>query len=214
MLFSASPFWNRRFQNPPEHPIIRSDRYAIDAAPAAADDKTLSGSGEPESLEALVNPITNRSEMEGNLNRLWIIPAAVTLALVSGPGFAQSAGNDGNRAAPNRDRLSSWTPAAMERAKQVQLPTVSPDAVAKARTGDRAARPANPGSSPAKDLVSDRERSSGNVYEKPLYWAGKLFFRSGNDNYVCSAQFISPTVLLTAAHCVRDADTGEWHDDL
>ncbi|MCB1496167.1 MAG: trypsin-like serine protease [Bauldia sp.] len=149
------------------------------------------------------------------MNRLWLIPAAVTLALVSGPGFAQSAGNEGNRAAPNRDRLSSWTPAAMERARQVQLPTVSADTVAAAtRGGQRASRPANPGSSPAKDLVSDRERSSGNVYEKPLYWAGKLFFRAGGENYVCSAQFISPTVLLTAAHCVRDAETGEWHDDL
>ncbi|MEP2742290.1 hypothetical protein, partial [Bauldia litoralis] len=67
--------------------------------------------------------------MEGFLNRLWLIPAAVTIALASGPGFAQTSDNDGNRAAPNRDRLSTWSPAAMERAKQVVLPNVDPEAV-------------------------------------------------------------------------------------
>ncbi|MEQ8696015.1 MAG: trypsin-like serine protease [Bauldia litoralis] len=149
------------------------------------------------------------------MNRLWLIPAAVTIALASGPGFAQTSDNDGNRAAPNRDRLSTWSPAAMERAKQVVLPNVDPEAVkAAARSGQRASRPSTPGSSPAKDLVSDRERASGNVYDKPLYWAGKLFFRNKGESYVCSAQFISPTVLLTAAHCVRDSETGEWYDDV
>lgn len=149
------------------------------------------------------------------MNRLWLIPAAVTFALASGSGFAQTSDNDGNRAAPNRDRLSTWSPAAMERAKQVVLPNVDPEAVkAAARSGQRASRPSTPGSSPAKDLVSDRERASGNVYDKPLYWAGKLFFRNKGESYVCSAQFISPTVLLTAAHCVRDSETGEWYDDV
>ncbi len=149
------------------------------------------------------------------MNRLWLIPAAVTFALASGPGFAQSGSNDGNRAAPSKDRMASWSPDAMRRAKEVPLPDVDPDAVrAAARSGQRSAHPDIPGSSPEKDLVSDRERSSGNVYEKPLYWAGKLFFRDKGDSYVCSAQFISPTVLLTAAHCVRDSETGAWHDDL
>ena len=40
---------------------------------------------------------------------------------------------------------------------------------------------------------------------KPLYWAGKLFYRTPDGDYVCSAQFISPNVILTAAHCVRDS---------
>ena len=50
-----------------------------------------------------------------------------------------------------------------------------------------------------------KERKAGNVVEKPLYWAGKLFFETPDGDYVCSAQFISPNVVLTAAHCVRDA---------
>ena len=58
-----------------------------------------------------------------------------------------------------------------------------------------------------------KDRAAGNVLSKPLYWAGKLFFRAPDGDYVCSAQFISPNVILTAAHCVRDPETGNWYED-
>jgi len=153
--------------------------------------------------------------MEGLLNRLWLIPAAVAFAIASGPSLAQSGGNDGYRKPAGRDRLAGWTEGAMQRAKLVPLPNVDPEKVrAAARQGERSQRPDVPGLTEAKDLASkDGTRAAGDIYQKPLYWAGKLFFRAGSDDYVCSAQFISPNVLVTAAHCVRDPDTGNWHDD-
>ncbi|MCP4382985.1 MAG: trypsin-like serine protease [Hyphomicrobiales bacterium] len=102
----------------------------------------------------------------------------------------------------------------MERAQRVQRPNVDPEAVrAAGRQGARAGRQGVPGINEAKDLVKEGQRASGNVYDRPLYWAGKLFFRSGGEDYVCSAQFISPRILLTAAHCVRDSETGQWNTD-
>lgn len=38
----------------------------------------------------------------------------------------------------------------------------------------------------------------------PLRWAGRLFFKTDRGDSTCSAQFIRPTVIVTAAHCVRD----------
>ena len=47
----------------------------------------------------------------------------------------------------------------------------------------------------------------------PLKWAGKLFFEKPQGSYVCSGQFITSYVILTAAHCLRDDETGDWFDD-
>jgi hypothetical protein len=54
--------------------------------------------------------------------------------------------------------------------------------------------------------------SSGDFNKIPLRYSGKLFFEEPNGNKArCSAQFIAPNILLTAAHCVRDSATGAWH---
>jgi len=51
----------------------------------------------------------------------------------------------------------------------------------------------------------------------PLRWSGLLLNKDvdiGGKKYDirCSAQFISPSVVLTAAHCVQDYRTGAWYD--
>jgi Trypsin len=144
----------------------------------------------------------------------FLLAAAAMICVAGGPVLAQSDPDviqfsketGGNRTA-------GWTRSAMEAAKQAELPNVNPDAVRTAVRRLRAARPAGePGGTTEEDLApAGGERMSGNVKNKPLYWAGKLFFTKTDGDYVCSAQFISKNVVLTAAHCVRDSDTGDWH---
>ena len=54
------------------------------------------------------------------------------------------------------------------------------------------------------------ERAAGDVNTMPLVFAGKMFFSKPDGDFMCSAQFISKNVLLTAAHCVRDDKSGDF----
>jgi Trypsin len=142
----------------------------------------------------------------------WAIPAIAVVTLATGPSFGQSSeGNSSTSAPSGGDRAAVWTPSTLERAALAPRPNVDPSQV-RAASRDRAARQATPGTTPSND-VAGTERQAGNVLQKPLYWAGRLFFKAPDGDYVCSAQFISPRVILTAAHCVRDSDTGEWYKD-
>jgi len=44
----------------------------------------------------------------------------------------------------------------------------------------------------------------------PFDMVGKLFLETSQGDFVCSAAFIGWNILLTAAHCVQNADTGEY----
>ncbi len=52
-----------------------------------------------------------------------------------------------------------------------------------------------------------------NVSERPFWNGGKLFFtKPDGKNYSCTAEFTGQNnILLTAAHCVRDGNTGAWY---
>ncbi|MBV9637241.1 MAG: trypsin-like serine protease [Methylobacteriaceae bacterium] len=50
----------------------------------------------------------------------------------------------------------------------------------------------------------------GNPSLAPLKWTGLLLVPG---KYKCTAQFIAPRVVLTAAHCVADQETGELDPD-
>lgn len=47
----------------------------------------------------------------------------------------------------------------------------------------------------------------------PFSPAGKLYFRIGEDTYVCSASLIKPGVAVTAAHCVTDFEGSGFFAD-
>lgn len=155
--------------------------------------------------------------MEDYVRSTWMIPALAALSLSAAPVFAQSADGNSSTSAPSGGQRSAtvWSPSALEGARLSPRPNVDPSQV-RAAARDRALREGEPGTTQSADLGGGggaTERAAGNVMSKPLYWAGKLFYRTPNGDYVCSAQFISPRVLLTAAHCVRDGDTGVWYQD-
>ncbi len=51
------------------------------------------------------------------------------------------------------------------------------------------------------------------ISQRPFWNGGKLFFTKPNGkNYTCSAQFVGKkNILLTAAHCVRNGETGVFY---
>lgn len=54
-----------------------------------------------------------------------------------------------------------------------------------------------------------------NVGQRPFWNGGVLFFTKPNGkNYQCTAEFTGQNnILLTAAHCVRDGNTGAWYSN-
>jgi hypothetical protein len=70
----------------------------------------------------------------------------------------------------------------------------------------------------AADVGTPDVSATGNPTIAPLKWTGLLlnyeaFERDGKKyNTLCTGQFISPTVILTAAHCVQNEETGALYD--
>jgi hypothetical protein len=167
--------------------------------------------------------------MHGCRNRLLIRstlrPAAITvLMFVSNPILGQEPprGNQGDespeamssaRPAPGESRSGGWTRSRMRDAKPVPLPNVDPSEVQEPPR-KRNTPPPLEGSSGAKDARGGVARYSGNPNSVPLKWAGTLFFNKPGDRpgefHRCTAQFVSADVLLSAAHCARDEDTGAF----
>jgi hypothetical protein len=99
-----------------------------------------------------------------------------------------------------------WTAQRLREAAPMPVPVVDP------RTGgsvspDNSLSQAVPNDLPDAALPSS---VNGNVATRPLYWAGRIFFARPDGGGYCSTQFIAPGLLLMAAHCVRDEQSGAW----
>ena len=146
------------------------------------------------------------------MKTFWIAIAAGAVGLGGATAsFAQSAGDNASVSSETAKRSAPWTDESMARAKSTPLPGLDPSSVQAAirlRGGPTAAAA---GSTDAAVEGGNGERAS-DLYKKPAYWSGLLFYHQPDGDYSCSGQFIAPKVLLTAAHCVRDSDTGAWYD--
>lgn len=48
----------------------------------------------------------------------------------------------------------------------------------------------------------------------PLRYAGKLFFKLDGEDYFCGGAFIDQRVVLTAATCLQNPETGAWAENV
>jgi len=71
--------------------------------------------------------------------------------------------------------------------------------------------PIKPRAGAPRPIPGSLARASGNVYSRPLYFGGRLAFNTPQGEMTCSAQFVAPGILATAAHCVRDENSGQWY---
>ena len=117
--------------------------------------------------------------------------------------------NVAKKAPPGSQRSSTWSQERMLTARPKPLPQVDPNTIKKGG----ASRAGLPATGNARDAGRGDARISGDVSSLPLKWAGKLFYRQPEGGYVCSGQFVTYNVVLTAAHCLRDDATGAWFDD-
>ena len=125
---------------------------------------------------------------------------------------AQPNAIDLDRTPPAAALAEFWTEQQLRQTPPLPLPVLDADTEPLNPATPNSAAP--PGQSKGSQ-PSAIARRSGNVNTMPLAWAGKLYFvlpdgRPAN----CSAQFVAPDTLVTAAHCVRDSQSGAWHQNL
>ncbi len=133
--------------------------------------------------------------------------------MLCGMTAAQADDSIGSAQAPSGERAADhWTPEAMSAAVLAPKPDVDPSTIHAPPGGNRSGM--NPGALPSEVTAATKkmqhERAAGDVNTIPLVFAGKMFFSKPEGDFMCSAQFISKNVLLTAAHCVRDDKSGDF----
>ncbi|HLL27906.1 MAG TPA: trypsin-like serine protease [Xanthobacteraceae bacterium] len=115
---------------------------------------------------------------------------------------------------PDQERAVRWNEGRLRNAKPLPIPVAKTTPGAPKPVPPSGPRSAGPGESGPAHNVGAADKMTGDPNSYPLRWAGKFFFsKPGEGDYICSAQFIAPRIVLTAAHCVRDDNTGQWYRD-
>jgi hypothetical protein len=161
-----------------------------------------------------------KSSVQSKSPAMALTLAAVCMILLGGAwAFAQTAPSTAKRIdsislSPGQQRAVQWTQGRQRNAKPLPTPVAkatpggAPKSAPPAPSGPRSAE-----ASGAAKNVGQAERKTGDPNSIPLRWAGKFFFSKSDGDYICSAQFIAPNIILTAAHCMRDDTTGQWYKD-
>jgi hypothetical protein len=137
--------------------------------------------------------------------RVVTVVCVATIAGTCGVARAEPGRIVSVRTPPAAELTAFWTPQRLKDAAPTPVPVVAPTTPGAAGPDNSQSQAVGP--APSTALPSS---VSGNVTTRPLYWAGKLVYAKPAGTSYCSAQFIAPGILLTAAHCVRDDNTGAW----
>ena len=115
---------------------------------------------------------------------------------------------------PQRAGATPWTIGRLRAAHPLPLPTMPPDATDNI-LAPRRSTPVAPFvvGQIARNIIIGQPPIFGPSGGTPLRWAGRLAFKTPSGDAYCTAQFIAPRVLATAAHCVRDNQTGAYYTD-
>lgn len=156
--------------------------------------------------------------MRTTVSKAMVLAAGVLLA--SGACAAPVKGNVvRNDAASEAAQDAYWTPERMKGATPLPLPEVDDATLERLLKGDLKKKSASPFPQFQSKEGFDPETTTpgvptkANVGERPFWNGGVLFFtKPDGKDYQCTAEFVGQNnILLTAAHCVRDGNTGAWY---
>jgi hypothetical protein len=125
------------------------------------------------------------------------------------PSFAEAPSPQRNESI-NTEQTSTdyWTSERLRSAKPVRLPTLSETDLRMLKEGIQ--KKSQDEDIPPRDFRVYGSPSNADVSVFPYNNGGKLYRTLDGEDGYCSAQFVDPTVLLTAAHCIRNENTGAW----
>ena len=137
--------------------------------------------------------------------RIVAIVCTAAIPFACGIAHAQSNRVESVRAPRAAELTEFWTEQRLRDAKAMPVPMLDPGVVGapqeprsgKLRTAQAKAPP---------DARAARE-----VTMRPHWWTGRVLFVASDGTIMsCAADLVAPGLVLTAAHCLRDNNTGQW----
>jgi len=137
--------------------------------------------------------------------RIVAIVCTAAIPFACGVAHAQSNRVESVRAPRAAELTEFWTEQRLRDAKAMPVPMLDPGVVGapqeprsgKLRTAQAKAPP---------DARAARE-----VTMRPHWWTGRVLFVASDGTIMsCAADLVAPGLVLTAAHCLRDNNTGQW----
>ena len=138
----------------------------------------------------------------------------VLVLVIGAPGFSEAQKREVVSAGVRSNR-DYWTSNRMRRARDMPLPRVSRTRMSQLLADDLGTTGDGTVSLPARDLQFSSSRLIPRKARLafPYTTVGRLFFKSREGTFVCSASVISNRVILTAGHCVYDSVRQRFHEN-
>jgi hypothetical protein len=140
--------------------------------------------------------------------RFVAIICAAVIALAGDVARAQPNRINSVRTPPSAALMEFWTEQRLREAPATPVRVIDPSKLGSADPAEPKSGAVRTGKT--KALHTSVSGVSGNVQARPLVWAGKLYFNTPKGTSHCSAQFVAPGILSTAAHCIQDDTNGQW----